>query len=81
MTKGAKWDTINLKRRPRRMLIRLRLCDTTLLYASAVAGQQSGIDVTISRADTWAFNRASYADHTEDDMPRRISSERVIATY
>lgn len=33
------------------------------------------------RADTWAFNRASYADHTEDDMPRRISSERVIATY
>lgn len=49
MTKGAKRDTINLKRRPQRMLIRLRLCDTTLLYASAVAGQQSGIDVTIAR--------------------------------
>jgi len=33
------------------------------------------------RANTWAFNRASYADHTEDDVPRRISSKRVIATY
>lgn len=43
----AKRDTINLKRRPRRMLIRLRLCDTTLPYASAVARQQSRIAVTI----------------------------------
>lgn len=56
--------------------------DATICKEGSRARPRNGVDISITiGANTWALNRASYADHTEDDTPRRISSERVIATY